>query len=174
MESWKEHNIYRSPCSRGRIEEIVRRCGIKPKEIIDVGCNEGYLSKALIEAGHQVTSVDIDPKFQKLAKDLFGIKVWIGDISNLWEGELIPKTENGFDIAIGSEILEHLDNPGQGLTSLFKVAREKVIISIPIGEYFLGEDSHQWELGGAIIEHDSGQAMEYHKNIFVIEFERRR
>jgi 2-polyprenyl-3-methyl-5-hydroxy-6-metoxy-1,4-benzoquinol methylase len=166
MKSWKEHYWHTVNCSRARIEEIVRRAKASgAKTVLECGCNEGFLSQALIEAGLQVTSIDKDAVQIGKAKELFGIDALQADVAHL----NMFKDET-FDLVVGGELLEHIDNPGAGLKEMFRVARGRVIISLPIGKYWLGEASHKWMIDASIIEHDLGTIEELAKKIFVIEF----
>ena len=163
---WSDHYWYKIPCMRARVEEIVSRAK-GAASIVEVGCNEGFLSQALKEVGLNVTSVDNDPKMVGAAKNMFGIDVVRGDINAL------PFKDEEFDLAIGGEVLEHLLNPGAGLRELFRVAKKRVIISLPVGSYWLGEPTHQWGIGGAVIEHDRGLNENMVKKLLVLEFYKR-
>ena len=167
-QSWKEHYWYGVPVMRTRIEKIIEACAPQGKTIVEVGCNEGFVSKALMENGGTVTPVDYDPEMAKKANQIFGIDVVIGNIHKL------PFEDQSFDIATGCEVLEHIWNPMGGLSELFRVAREKVVITVPVGRYWLGELTHQWELGGSFINHDSVQVYNADKDILVLCFTRRR
>lgn len=169
LKSWKEHYWHTVPCMRKRIEDIVRRADVKGKTVLEVGCNEGFVTKALVESGAgRAVAIDYDPEMVKKAKDLFDIEVFQGDINKL------DFPDNSFDIAIGGEVLEHIDNPMVGLQELFRVAKEKVIITVPVGEYWLGELTHMWELGGAFIEHDKASLYEANKDILILCWTRKR
>jgi 2-polyprenyl-3-methyl-5-hydroxy-6-metoxy-1,4-benzoquinol methylase len=136
LSTWKEHYWYTVTCTRVRIEEIVKRAK-GAYTVLDCGCNEGFLSKALLEAGFHVTSIDNDEATIAKAKEMFGINAIKADVNDL------PYLDNEFDLVIGGEILEHLDNPGRGLAEMLRVAKGRVIISMPIGEYWLGEQTHK-------------------------------
>lgn len=164
---WKDHYWHTVPCARARIEEIVRRAKGSYK-VLDAGCNEGFLSQALMEAGFHVTSIDNDDKAIKKADEFFGIKVIKANVEDL------PFMDDEFDLAIGGELLEHLVNPGKGLYELFRVARNRVILSIPIGGYWLGCKDHLWEIETSVIEHDEGKKNILDKKIIVLEFIKRR
>lgn len=167
--SWKEHYWHSVPVMRTRIEEIIKVCAPQGKEIVEVGCNEGFVSKALLENGaHSVTPVDYDSKMLVKAEELFGLEGVQADIQDL------PFASNSFDIALGCEVLEHIYNPFKGLSELFRVAREKVVITVPVGEYWLGELTHQWELNGSFVAHDSCQVYKADKDILILCFTRRR
>lgn len=168
MDSWKEHYWYTVPCMKARIEELVKAVDGKGRSVLEIGCNEGFLSKALIEDGCQVTSADYSEEQIKKAKEIFGIDAVQADINNL------PWPDGHFDIAVSGETLEHVFNPITALRELFRVAREKVVISIPVGEYWLGELTHQWEINGRIINHDSAEIIEMPKNILILSWTRRR
>jgi ubiquinone/menaquinone biosynthesis C-methylase UbiE len=167
MTSWKEHGNYGVPVTRARVEEIVRRAG-DPTWILEVGCGDGFLSQALIEAGHKVTSVDIDDAMIARAKELFNLDVIKADIIKL------PFQDECFDLVIGAEVLEHLENPGAGLAELFRVAKKRVMITLPVGEYFLGQAAHRWQVGCSVVEHDSGNKYPLEKNIIEVEFIKRK
>lgn len=165
---WCEHYWYKIPCMKSRIEEIVRRVngsGLKVgTTVLDAGCNEGFLSQALIEAGCVVTSIDNNPQAIKSAWEMFGIKAIQADINYL------PFDNDAFDVAVGGEVLEHLGNPGQGLRELFRVSRSRVIISLPLGAYWLGEPTHKWTIEAKTIEHDQGIITRHNKELLILEF----
>lgn len=164
--TWKDHYWYTVPCARARIEEIVRRAK-GAYTVLDAGCNEGFLSQALVEAGFHVTSVDLDDDCIAKAKEMFGIVVLKADVNDL------PFTDNWFDLVIAGELLEHLSNPGKGLSELFRVSKGRVILSLPIGEYWLGCQDHKWQIDSAIIEHDQGSCEQLIKKISILEFRKR-
>lgn len=166
--SWKEHYWYTVPVMRRRIEEIVRCVNGEGKSVLEVGCNEGFVSKSLLEDGCNVTSSDISDEMIQKAKDIFGLDVVKADACKL------PFEDKSFDIVVAGEVLEHTTNPFLGLSEFFRVAKEKVIITLPVGEYWLGERTHFWELGGMFIEHDSAEYYEAKKDILILSWTRRR
>ncbi|MBI4708239.1 MAG: class I SAM-dependent methyltransferase [Candidatus Omnitrophica bacterium] len=163
---WKQHYWHTVSCARERINEIVRRAQ-GAKNVLDAGCNEGFLSQALKESGLKVTSIDIEDKEILKAKEIFGIDAVKADINKL------PFSDGEFDLVIGGEVLEHLVNPGKGLSELFRVSSDRVIISLPIGEYWLGCSEHLWQIDTTVIEHDQGIKEELIKKILVMEFKKR-
>lgn len=167
MKQWKDHYWFGVPCARARIEEIVKRAKGSYK-VLDVGCNDGFLSQALKEAGFHVTSVDNDKREIEKAKINFGIEAINANVENL------PFMDGEFDLVIAGELLEHLVNPGKGLSEIFRVAQKRVILSLPIGAYWLGCQTHKWEIGSTIIEHDHGHKTILDKKLIVLEFIKRR
>lgn len=168
LSSWREHYWHSVPVMRARIEEIVRLAHAKDKHVLEIGCNEGFVSQALIEDGADVLSADIDPAMIAKAKELFGIQAIIADVRKL------PFPDQHFDVVVSGETLEHVQNPFEAMTELFRVARERVVVSLPIGEYWMGERTHIWELHGSVIDHDSGTVKDMPKDIIVMSWDRRR
>ena len=164
--SWKEHYWYGIPVMKERIEKIIEITAPAGKSIIEVGCNEGFVSKALMENGGTVTPVDYDQSLCDKAKAMFDLDVVKANILDL------PFADRSFDIALGCEVLEHITNPFKGLSELFRVAREKVIITVPVGEYWAGELTHQWILTGGFINHDSVKIYSADKDILILCFHR--
>ena len=167
MKSWKEHYWYTVPCMRKRIEEIVKRVNGKGKTILEAGCNEGFMSKALLEDGCIVTSIDNDNTQIAKAKELFDINAIQADIQHL------HFADEQFDIAVGGEVLEHIDNPALGFSELFRVAKEAVVISLPIGKYWLGEKTHKWWIDAAMVEHDNAELQNFEKHFVILKFNKR-
>lgn len=167
LNSWKEHYWYSVTCARVRIEEIVKRAK-GAYTVLDCGCNEGFLSAALREAGFHVTAIDKDPAMVAKANEFFGLGAIVADVNEL------PYLDEQFDLVVAGELLEHLDNPGKGLSELFRISRGRVLFSLPIGEYWLGCEDHKWQIDAILIEHDHGATEELIKMILVIEFRKRK
>lgn len=170
MNSWKEHYWYTVPVMKKRIETIIEVAQPEGKTILEVGCNEGFVSKALLENGaSKVVPVDYNDEMVAKSREMFpGLETVKGDINNL------QFPDQSFDIVLGCEILEHIWNPLKGASELFRIAREKVVITVPVGEYWLGELTHQWELNGQFINHENCQVYKADKDILVLSFTRRR
>src|ERR1039458_9162009 len=94
--SWKDHYWYTVPVMKARIEKILELANPQGKTIVEVGCNEGFVSKALLEAhAKSVTPVDYDLEMCSKANRIFGLTAIQGDIMNL------PFDDKSFDIAVG-------------------------------------------------------------------------
>lgn len=165
LNSWKDFPHCQVPIVRARVQDILRR--VSGPKVLEVGCNEGWVSKAIMEEkGFDVVSVDNRDDAIAQAKQNFGIDVIKGDVNNL------PFKDGEFDCVVGGELLEHLQNPGIGLAELFRVSKGHVVLTIPIGKYWNDEETHAWQLNGSIIEHDNGKAESFIKHAFVFEFRR--
>ena len=109
------------------------------KKIIDCGAGTGILAKKLTDLGKDVTCIDIKNEFIEHLKNQ-GLKVVKSDIRNL------PFKDKEFDLAIAEEVIEHLENPGDGLKELFRVAK-KVIFTLPN----IPDEWHFWLTNSAIV-----------------------
>ena len=145
-----------------RQAEIAKRCEGKT---LDVGAGDGYLVDMLRRQGIEADGVEISQTRIDTAKSEYGIDLEQGDIVNL---DKIP--DASYDTVIGSEILEHLDNSGEGLTELMRVAKKRVIISIPIGEF--NDDTHQWLIDMVLCEKTSADPKQEGIGDLVLSFTR--
>jgi ubiquinone/menaquinone biosynthesis C-methylase UbiE len=165
LSSWREFVHCRVPIVRARVEDIVRR--VSGPKVLEVGCNEGWVSKAIQEErGFDVTSVDNRDQAIEQAREYFGIDVVKADALSL------PFADASFDCVVVGEILEHLNNPAVGLSEAFRVSRGHVVATLPVGRYWNDEPTHAWQINGSMIEHDPGNRIDFFKHSFVIEFRR--
>lgn len=165
LTSWREFTHCKVPIVKARVEDIVRR--VSGPRVLEVGCNEGWVAKAIMEdRGFEVVAVDNRKEARDACREFFGIEAIEGDANKL------PFEDASFDCVVVGELLEHLNNPGLGLTEAFRVSRGHVIVTIPIGQYWNDEQTHAWQLNGAMIEHDKGDQINFFKHSFVVEFRR--
>lgn len=167
LSSWREFDHCKVPIVKARVEEIVRR--VRGPRVLEVGCNEGWVAKAVMEErGFECVAVDNRLEARIASEQCFGIEVINADANKL------PFADSEFDTVIMGELLEHMPNPGVALAEGIRVSKGHIIITIPIGAYWLGEPTHLWELNGAVVEHDQGIVSPYNKHVFIIEWDLRR
>ncbi|MBI2112758.1 class I SAM-dependent methyltransferase [Candidatus Woesearchaeota archaeon] len=103
-------------------------------EILDLGCGNGEYSFLMAqEKANNVTALDSSPELQgeiqKVLHDkkIFNISVAHGDAHHL------PFKENMFDAVFCNTVLEHVENPQQVISEIFRVLKPEgtAIISIP-------------------------------------------
>ena len=107
------------------ISEVISK--EKVKTIIDIGCGEGYPDNFLLAHNPllKIVGIDIDCRAIDMArKKNPGIKYEEGDIYNL------SGKENGFDLALVLEVLEHLGDAEKAVQEVKKVA-PRAIFSVP-------------------------------------------
>ena len=108
----------------GIAEKVIELIGHLPRSarVLDAACGEGYLSEELAFAGFSdFTCVDIDVTGFKLDQSKF--KFISADLSSL-----LPFPDSSFDIIIGSETIEHLENPSVYLRELKRILAVKGVI----------------------------------------------
>jgi len=117
---------------------VANTCGFvyKGKTVLDVGAGVGTLSKFFKqEPSLKLTAIEINHSFCEYLKT-FGINVIEGDAV-----EIMSKMgDNSFDIIVMGELVEHFKNPGDLLKQAFRVAKERVIFSLPRRD----DEWHYW------------------------------
>lgn len=94
------------------------------ESVLDVGCGVGVLLDTIRAHCKEVAGLDISP----VAIDLLRSKGIPGRVGVLPE---ICFPDKSFDIVVATEIVEHLDDPVRLLGEAARVARKKVIITVP-------------------------------------------
>ena len=101
------------------------------EHILDFGCGNGIISRAVAKLGYEVTAIDSSEKTIKAASS--------GNLSNVNfivvpAGQYTP--EHGkYSAIICSEVLEHLDDPSSLLNSLNRSLKETgiLLVTVPNG-----------------------------------------
>lgn len=100
------------------------------KTVLDVGCATGYLARALVERGCQVSGVELVPEAAEEARPVLDQLV-VGDLTTL---DLAAELgEARFDCVVAGDILEHLADPAPVLRSLVGLLAPggSVVVSTP-------------------------------------------
>lgn len=103
--------------------------------ILDVGCGSGHHTKYL---KGDVTVCDISKDAVDYVKEKLGFEGFVCDVT-----KGLPK-DISFDTVVCTEVLEHLDAPLKLLEELKRVAKKRVIISLPKGEESKRFQDHVW------------------------------
>ncbi len=110
MENYLQHTDYRDELDFKRVRFIVSMLEkhVKPKsKILDIGCGNGNISRALGSLGYQVTGIDFSEKAIAYAKSK---NVFDNVQFAVKSAEEVQASEN-YDAIICSEVLEHLSKP---------------------------------------------------------------
>ena len=121
--------------------ELVGRHGLAPSHalllaaapggarVLDVGCAEGYLARALAERGCTVVGVEFDPQAAEVARDACE-RVVVGDVEDPAVRELI---DGPFDRVLFGDVLEHLRDPEAVLrwAATLLGADGRAVVSLP-------------------------------------------
>ncbi len=97
--------------------------------VLDVGCGYGDFLK-LINPNHQIGGTEVNKERVDYCNQVLGQNAI--RLANL--DERLDFEDNSFDTVVCLEVLEHLEDPEKALKELVRVARKRVIITIPFNE----------------------------------------
>ncbi len=114
-------------------------------DVADIGAGDGFVAYKIAQRAHPILAVDISEKRIENIKKKYYLRTQVGDASKL---EL---PDQSYDTVVMAELLEHFDNPAIPLSEAFRIAKKKVIVTLPL-EYFDGKDpTHMWKVRAEII-----------------------
>ncbi len=122
----------------GRVEKTLQLVPEKGYRILDIGCNDGFLSKLLERDGNKVTGIEINRELALEAKQKIS-DVIIQDLEEPWQVD-----SNAFDMVHMGAVLEHLFDYHHLLNEANRVLKDDgtLIISVPNFGYLV----HRLEL----------------------------
>ncbi|MBX7244297.1 MAG: class I SAM-dependent methyltransferase [Candidatus Sumerlaeaceae bacterium] len=110
--------------SVGRCIQVAPPAG----SVLEVGCGLGESSQRLVQfmGDRRFEVSEFNPRFvAELQRREFPIPIRQESVYEL------QRSDNSFDCVLLLEVLEHLADPQQALRELFRVSRDRVIISVP-------------------------------------------
>ena len=144
-----------------RLIQYIRTCG-EIRNILDVGCGEGFSLALIQKSGIQAKLSGVDASQESLAlgkKEFPHLDLSYGDIYSL------KAKDASYDLVLCTEVLEHLKNPEKALRELRRVSRKYAIISVPHEPWFMlanflrGKYLSRWGNHPEHINHWSKQAI---------------
>ena len=119
---------------RRLVVELAQRFASNARSVLDVGCGQGELLKALARAFGDVDLTGADVSKESLAISrrknpafsFVQIDLAAADFAERHSSQL-----ESFDLVVCCEVLEHLDDPARGLAEVARVARHSVLLSTP-------------------------------------------
>lgn len=106
---------------------------LKPKNILDVGCGEGFTLSELKQNNIKAEMEGVDSLNEAIElgnRTNPDLKLRKGDIYNL------NYKDNSFDVVLCTEVLEHLTDPKKALAELKRVTKRYLILSVPNEPWF--------------------------------------
>jgi trans-aconitate methyltransferase len=112
---------------------------VEGKNILDVGCGSGSLSKSLTDRGFNVTAIDTDCRAVEISKKK-GIISLVADISE-WQ------TNQKFDCIILGDVLEHIEDDKLALRKIHNMLNPNGCIVVNVPSYQALFSKHDLSLG---------------------------
>lgn len=114
-----------------QIAARVRELMPPPARILDFGAGEGALSLRLKDLGYDVHACDINDKDFKCKDSIEFLELDFNNKSEI--DKFCNERQNKYDIVIGIEVIEHVENPWEYARNLQKMARKDgyIIITTP-------------------------------------------
>jgi 2-polyprenyl-6-hydroxyphenyl methylase/3-demethylubiquinone-9 3-methyltransferase len=106
-----------------RTRFVAERATLPGARVLDVGCGGGLLAESLARAGAQVTAIDLAPGMIEVAR-LHAMEQKLDiDYRVLAAEALAAEAPGTFDVVTCMEMLEHVPEPAQMITTLATLVR---------------------------------------------------
>lgn len=104
----------------------------KNLDVLEIGCGFGYITYALNKLGHNTTGIDISKKAIYFANNNFG-----NYFINIDAENFSKKNNRKFDLVLGLELIEHLNNPNNFIKTCLRLLKKdgKIILTSPNKDY---------------------------------------
>lgn len=124
----------RNPLVKLTVTNFIRTVGSfvrrRPRHVVlDVGSGNGELLRILRPylGDARVTSLDLSPAIVREGAALYPELSFV-----VGSGEKLPFRDGCCDLVLGCEYLEHVEDPARALEEMVRVAREELILSVPV------------------------------------------
>lgn len=106
---------------------------VKPGNVLEVGCAEGFFTRQFAKSGHTSTGIDFSSHLLKLAKRHKEEEGIANAVFIEARAEKLPFPDSSFETIFLGEILEHVKDVPQVLQESYRVAKPgaRFIITLP-------------------------------------------
>lgn len=136
----KQKHTSGNPAQRALIAHFLRRVADlviarSPRGILEIGCGEGFVLKALRDAGVRCPMRGIDFSESAIAEARQRVPDATFDVQDAAE---LAEGGERYDVVLMIEVLEHLPDPQRMLRVLSRLAERHVVLSVPWEPFFRG------------------------------------
>jgi arabinofuranan 3-O-arabinosyltransferase len=132
--------------ARDTVDQIRRYAAVRDRLVLDIGGGPGYFAEAFTAAGARYVGLDVDHA-ELLARRAAVPLAVVGDARRL------PLGSGSVDLAVSSNVLEHLDRPWAMADEMVRVTRPGGLIYLSFTPWLSpwgGHETSPWHyLGGA-------------------------
>jgi len=117
----------------GKIEYYrfdIAKLFVKGNSVLDVGAVYGDFLK-LLKDKYTIKGTEINTERANICNENIGKKICVIDFK---DGTLSTFGDKSVDTVVCLEVLEHIVDPQEGLNELLRVARKRIIVSVPCDE----------------------------------------
>lgn len=118
------------PGLHAQVMTILNESVCRNSVILDMGAGEGAMSQRLYDAGYKVMALDMDKYSFKAVGPEFR-QMNFNDLDQV--NQFAEKFEEYYDVVLGIEIIEHIENPWSYIRLLKRMVKKggKIIITTP-------------------------------------------
>lgn len=130
--------------SRGRralVKALVSRYadGAHGRKVLEIGCGTGAIMKELESLAATVCGLDISPAALRYCRQRGIESVCVADAASL------PYQDNRFDLVVGVDVLEHVEDDAGALREIYRVCRpgSLLIVTVPAFQFLWSRRDEQ-------------------------------
>lgn len=137
-----------APLCAGTLDQVLSAAGLPDpsiRRVLDVGTGTGALAACASDAGADVTAVDPEPEMLRIAElTASQVRFQQAGLPHL------PFPDDSFDAVLANFVVNHLQDPREGMSELARVATPggRVVVTI----WPSGHNAAQYRLWDAVIE----------------------
>jgi 2-polyprenyl-3-methyl-5-hydroxy-6-metoxy-1,4-benzoquinol methylase len=115
--------------------------------VLDVGCGHGYATCDIARVVQHVHAVDVSEDLLRKAQDLAQLNHIDNVTFSVADAYTLPFESKSFDTVSLLEVLEHLERPDDAVREALRVARHRVVVTVPAKGHMRDVPGHIQDFG---------------------------